>query len=36
MMYKRVSIDDSLFAMTKKWLETIIAAAVNDAVRNMK
>ncbi|MGO3345877.1 MAG: YbaB/EbfC family nucleoid-associated protein [Marinomonas sp.] len=33
---KRVSIDDSLFADDKEMLEDLIAAAVNDAVRNIE
>lgn len=33
---KRVSIDDSLFEDDKEMLEDLIAAAVNDAVRNIE
>jgi len=33
---KRVSIDDSLFADDKDMLEDLIAAAVNDAVRQVE
>ena len=33
---KRVTIDDSLFADDKEMLEDLIAAAVNDAVRNIE
>jgi DNA-binding YbaB/EbfC family protein len=33
---KRVSIDDSLFTDDKEMLEDLIAAAVNDAVRNIE
>ncbi len=33
---KRVSIDDSLFEDDKEMLEDLIAAAINDAVRNIE
>jgi len=33
---KRVSIDDSLFGDDKEMLEDLLAAAVNDAVRNIE
>ncbi|KZN12647.1 MULTISPECIES: YbaB/EbfC family nucleoid-associated protein [Marinomonas] len=33
---KRVSIDDSLFEDDKEMLEDLIAAAMNDAVRNIE
>ena len=33
---KRVSIDDSLFADDKDMLEDLVAAAVNDAVRQVE
>lgn len=33
---KRVSIDDSLFADDKDMLEDLIAAAINDAVRQVE
>ncbi|TPE48451.1 YbaB/EbfC family nucleoid-associated protein [Maribrevibacterium harenarium] len=33
---KRISIDDSLFGDDKEMLEDLIAAAVNDAVRNIE
>ena len=33
---KRVQIDDSLFEDDKEMLEDLIAAAVNDAVRNIE
>jgi DNA-binding YbaB/EbfC family protein len=33
---KRVQIDDSLFEDDKEILEDLIAAAVNDAVRNIE
>lgn len=32
---KRVSIDDSLFEDDKEMLEDLVAAAINDAVRNI-
>lgn len=33
---KRISIDDSLFEDDKEMLEDLIAAAINDAVRNIE
>ncbi|MCK5640194.1 MAG: YbaB/EbfC family nucleoid-associated protein [Gammaproteobacteria bacterium] len=33
---KRVSIDDSLFADDKDMLEDLVAAAINDAVRQLE
>ncbi|MCO4785524.1 Nucleoid-associated protein YbaB [Marinomonas gallaica] len=33
---KRVSIDDSLFEDDKEMLEDLVAAAINDAVRNIE
>ncbi|RDL45711.1 YbaB/EbfC family nucleoid-associated protein [Marinomonas piezotolerans] len=33
---KRVSIDDSLFEDDKEMLEDLVAAAMNDAVRNIE